>query len=200
MLHRAYDLRRSLRSFRCSPRPRWATPTAISDHRRLGHDRGRYRRPHHDGLVLYPGDGGLAERRSPLSAERTATERERRRSEALTLPRCRHRRALLRSEHRQPRPRPRDDARAKTKASPDPADRVRPPVASSEAGRALRPSVAATAESRALVSFTRGHAYEAGAVSVAHLHSGIAGLSAEIARDALLANLEPRRERVRPPA
>ena len=36
-------------------------------------------------------------------------------------------------------------------------------VASSEAGRAFRPSVAATAESRALVSFTRGHAYEAGA-------------------------------------
>jgi len=37
-----------------------------------------------------------------------------------------------------------------------------PQFASSDAGRGFRPSIAATAEVRALVSFTRGHAYEAG--------------------------------------
>jgi hypothetical protein len=70
-------------------------------------------------------------------------------------------------------------------------------VLSSEAGRAFRPSVAAIAEARALVSFTREHAYEDGAGERRAPAFKLAGLSAEIARDALLAN--GRAPQARPP-
>lgn len=82
----------------------------------------------------------------------------------------------------------RANTRASTNAGVDPSFASDVLIASSEAGHAFRASVASTAESRALVSFRRGHAHAAGTGEVAHLHSEIAGLLAEIASDRLVAN------------
>jgi hypothetical protein len=70
---------------------------------------------------------------------------------------------------------------------------IAPVFASSEAARAFRPTVAPTAQSKALVSFGRGHAEEAGIGERRAPASEILGLSAEIARDALVATSETRR-------